>query len=291
MVVTKIEKNGFLRFANVGHPHPLTLSGRNVLVNGSVKGVVGAKTLHITTPEERKKVPEYRDHFVDVGVEDDKEIAEMGIRVGSPIVITNDFLQLGKGTVYAGKALDDRLACVLLVLLFEAIQGEELAGPVHGCFTVQEEVGLRGAQMSAYKVNPDFAVSLDVSVAEDTPDMPEPSASSIKLGKGPVIGVLENVPDKLLGTIHHPGMVEYMIDLAKKNNIPYQIGSIIGGATDAATIHLSRGGVPTVWIGTPTRYLHSQVETLELKDIKLAVDLLAAFVRSIKPETGFNLVE
>jgi endoglucanase len=290
LMVSKIEKNGFLRCVDVGFPNPILLSGRKVNIDGKCDGVVGVRTLHVTPPQERDKLPKRHELFIDVGAKDDKAVMKMGIKVGSPISFLSDLMQLGKGDVYAGKATDDRLGCVLLLLMFEALSKVNLKTPVYGCFTVQEELGLRGAHMSAYNIDPDLAIALDVALAEDTPDQPPVSETSACMGKGPVLNIKEFIPDWAIGAIHHPAFVEFIENVAKKKKIPYQRGVIIGGATDAAAIHLSRGGVPSAYIGPPTRYLHSQVETLDLSDIQHSVNLLVETAKAITPRTKFSLV-
>jgi len=290
LMVKKIETNGFLRFACMGYPNPIVMAGRGVLINGKHYGVIGARSWHTTPPDERDKLPKLDSLYIDVGAADDEEVMKMGIGVGSSISFDGSFRQLGDTDCYAGKAIDDRLGCALLVLLLEALSGVELAGPVYACFTVQEEVGLRGAKMRAYEVDPDFAIALDNCLAEDTPEQPAPSKTSVVMGKGPGINVMEFIPDWFLGIIHHPALVAFVEEVAQKNKIPYQKGMLIGGVTDATPIHLSRGGIPAIYMGTPSRYAHSQIETIDLNDIEQTINLLVAIVKAIRPDTVFKMV-
>ncbi|MBW2618317.1 MAG: M20/M25/M40 family metallo-hydrolase [Deltaproteobacteria bacterium] len=290
LMVKRIETNGFIKFTCLGYPNPIVLAGRGVLIDGRHYGVIGARAWHTTPPEERNKLPKLDSLYIDVGAKDDEEVMKMGIGVGSSISFDGEFRQLGDTDCYAGKAIDDRLGCALLVLLLEALSGVDLAGPVYACFTVQEEVGLRGAAMSAYQVNPDFAIALDNCVAEDTPEQSAPSKTSVVMGKGPSINVKEFMPEMILGAIHHPALVAFVEEVAKKNKIPYQKGMLIGGVTDAQPIHLTRGGIPTIYMGTPSRYAHSQVETIDLNDIEQTINLLVAIVKAIKPDTAFKMV-
>ena len=290
LMVKKIEENGFIRFTCLGYPNPIVLAGRGVLIDGRHYGVIGARAWHTTPPEERDKLPKLDSLYIDVGAADDEEVMKMGIGVGSPISFAGEFRQLGNTDRYASKAIDNRLGCALLVLLLESLAGVDLAGPVYACFTVQEEVGLRGAQMRAYDINPDFAIALDGCLAEDTPEQPAPSKTSMKMGEGPGINVQEFVPDWFLGIIHHPALVAFVEDVAQKSKIQYQKGMIIGGVSDVTPIHLTRGGIPALYMGTPMRYAHSQVETIDLNDIELTVNLLTEVVKAIKPDTAFKMV-
>jgi len=290
LMVKKIETNGFIRFVSLGYPNPIVLAGRGVLIDGRHYGVIGVRAWHTTPPEERNKLPKMDSLYIDVGAADDEEVMKMGIGVGSPISFAGEFRQLANTDRYAGKAIDDRLGCVLLLLLLESLSGAELEGTVYGCFTVQEEVGLRGAQMRAYEINPDFAIALDGCLSEDTPEETTPSKTSVVMGKGPAINVKEFIPDWFLGMIHHPALVAFVEEVAQKNKIPYQKGLIIGGVSDATAIHLTRGGIPATYIGSPMRYAHSQVETIDLNDVELTVKLLTEIVKSIRPETAFKMV-
>jgi len=290
LMVKKIEKNGYIRFVSLGYPNPIILAGRGILINNQHYGVIGARSWHTTPPEERDKLPKPDSLYIDVGAKDDKEVMKMGIDVGSPISFAGELSQLGNTDRYAGKAIDDRLGCALLLMLLESLKGVNFAGSIYACFTVQEEVGLRGAQMRAFEVNPDFAIALDNCLAEDTPEQGEPSMTSVVVGQGPGINVKEFMPDMILGAIHHPALVAFVEKVAKKNKIPYQKGMLIGGVTDATPIHLTRSGIPTIYMGAPSRYAHSQVELVDLNDIEQTVKLLVAIVKAIKPDTAFKMV-
>lgn len=290
LMVRKVEKNGFLRFTPTGYPSESTLSGTSVKVCGKYNGVIGARSFHTTPPEERNKLPPLNDLFIDIGAKNDQEVMQMGIRVGSQISFVNEFRQLGTGERYASKAIDNRIGCLLILMIFEAFATTELPVSLYGVFTVQEEDGLRGSKMVADKVHPDFAIALDNVLAEDTPDQVSPSETSVQLGRGPVINVKEMTREWFLGIIHHPRLVEYLIDIAQNNSIPYQLGMLIGGVTDGTSIQLSNGGVPTVYVGPPCRYAHSQNETIDLSDVEMTFNLLVEFVKSVTPQTGFRLV-
>ena len=144
--------------------------------------------------------------------------------------------------------------------------------------------------MSAGQIKPDLMIALDSALAEDSPDFPPTSETSLCLGKGPVLNVKEFIPQWAIGAIHHPAFVAHIEKIAQKKKIPYQIGLIIGGATDASAVHLKGAGVPTAYIGSPTRYLHSQVETLDLNDVENSVKLVIEVAKSITPKTAFRMV-
>lgn len=248
-----------------------------VIVKGSkgdIPGVIGSKPPHILSAEERKKVVEMKDMFIDVGAASDLEVKEMGILPGAPIVPYSPFAGMKKENMLMGKAMDDRVGCALFVEVIKALKKETHPNSVFGVGTVQEEVGLRGAKTSTELVNPDVAFTAEVSIAGDMPGVNEAEAQC-KLGKGPAIVVLDG------SLIPNTKLRELVIDTAEKNGIPYQFQAGTRGGTDGGRIHLHSIGVPTIVIGVPTRYIHSHTSVIDYNDFDNAAKLLVSTIKRL----------
>jgi putative aminopeptidase FrvX len=264
------DETGFLRIDPVGGFDPRTLIAQRVAVHargGAKYGLIGTKPVHILTEEERKKVPEMKDLFVDIGLSG-KEAKEQ-VRVGDPVTLAQTFADVGN--LVTGKALDDRLGVYVGI---EAVRrlGKHKAD-VYFIATVQEEVGLRGARTSAFAVAPDIGVALDVTIACDIPGVPAHEQVT-RLGKGVAIKVKDSL------SISHPGLVQFLANLAEERKIPYQLEILPRGGTDAGAIQPAREGVAVVTISIPTRYVHTVVETAHKNDIEAAINLLVAFLET-----------
>jgi len=276
LLVKFIEKNGFLRFVKIGGIDDRVLLQQRVIVKskkGDVLGIIGAKPPHLQKEEERKKVIKHTELFIDIGAKDDKEAKNM-VEVGDPIILEPNFGKLSKD-IYFGKAIDDRLGCYALIEIMKQIDIKE--STIYAVATTQEEVGLKGAGVSAFKINPDHAIAIDVTIAGDTPNIKE-KESNLKLGKGPAITIVEASGR---GVITHPKIREILIKIAKEKNIPYQIDVIEGGMTDGAIIYKTRSGIPTGVVSIPTRYIHGPTGVFSMDDlnntIKLVVNAIPKF--------------
>ncbi len=275
LMVRYIDKNGFIKFSKIGGINDQMLLNQEVTVKtskGDVIGVIGSKPPHRMKESERKKVLGYEDMFIDIGAAD-KEEAEKMVAVGDPILINQDFAELGKSLVKA-KALDNRVGCAVLV---EAMKQLESDATVYGVATVQEEVGLKGAKTSAFKVNPDLAIVLDVTISGDHPGVKEEEAPA-KAGKGPVI-VLADAGGR--GIITNLKVKELLTSTADEEKIPYQLEVSEGGTTDASVIHLTREGIPTGVISPAARYIHTPVSVINVEDVENAVKLIVAVLKRI----------
>jgi endoglucanase len=264
------DETGFLRIDPVGGFDPRTLIAQRVAVHarGGVNyGLIGTKPVHILTEEERKKVPEMKDLFVDIGLSG-KEAKEQ-LRVGDPVTLVQTFAKVGN--LVTGKALDDRLGVYVGIEAMRRL-GKHKAD-VYFIATVQEEVGLRGARTSAFAVAPDIGVALDVTIACDMPGVPAHEHVT-RLGKGVAIKVKDSA------SISHPGLVQFLVDLAEDRKIPYQLEILPRGGTDAGAIQPAREGVAVVTISIPTRYVHTVVETAHKDDIEAAISLLTTFLET-----------
>lgn len=254
---------------------PALLAGRRVRVRGSL-GIVGCKSGHLQRPEERGRVTPAEELYVDVGAEGADEVARMGIAVGDPIAYYSPLLTLGNPYRVTGKSIDNRIGCTVLLELFAALRGEELDGSLEAVIAVQEEVGMRGAQVAGYGVDADYAIVVDTFMAGDTPDVDYYRQLPAAIGKGPVLLTASSAH------IGHPAVNRYLRQAAERAGVPLQPCTIVGSAfTDAGALHLSRHGIPTAGLGLARRYSHSPVCLLDLRDAVGAVQVLSQFVRDM----------
>jgi len=272
LMIRYIDKNGFIKFSKIGGINDQMLLNQEVTIhtsNGIVTGVIGSKPPHRMKEAERKKVIDYENMFIDIGASD-KEEAEKIVKLGDPITIKQEFTPLGK--LYKGKALDNRIGCAVLV---EVMKKAKTNATIYGVGTVQEEVGLKGARTAAFRLNPDMALALDVTIAGDHPGIKEEDAPA-KTGKGPGI-ILTDASGR--GLITHPKVKNLLITVAEEEEIPIQLEVSEGGTTDATAIHLTREGIPTGVISPPTRYIHTPVSVVDIDDVENAVKLILAVLK------------
>ena len=273
LLITHIDKNGFLRFHVLGGIDPRVLYSQEVVIkteNGVVHGYIGAKPPHLLKPEERKKVPDIDQLFIDIGASSKEEVEKLGVSVGSTATFVPRFKELKNNRVM-GKAFDDRAGCTALIEVMRKIRNSPCT--VYGVATVQEEVGLRGARTATWQVEPDIGLAIEGTTASDTPGTPE-HLTSTKVGWGPAI----TIADKSMVT--HPKILRRLIEIAKKNNIPFQFKRTVSGGTDAGSIHLTKKGIPAGVVSVPCRYIHSPLSILDLNDLENTIRLVDAFVRS-----------
>jgi len=269
-LVRFIDDNGFLRMNPCGGFDPKTLIAKRVIIRGKTKkliGLIGTKPIHIMTPEERKKMPDLDGLFVDLGMTQDEVKEE--VEIGTPVTLYQTFMEWGD--IATTKALDNRVS---LWTIIRALQ--QAPAPVHDVYAVmtsQEEIGIRGATVAAYGINPDEGIAIDVTLACDVPGVDKKDHITT-LGDGVAIKVMDGA------SISNPGMVTKMRDLAEKGDIDYQLEILPRGGTDARGIQMAREGKPAITLSVPTRYVHSIVETLNKKDLKGAADLLAAYLQT-----------
>jgi len=279
-MVKLITKEGFLRFTPLGGWWNQVLLGHRVRIKtskGSIVGVIGAKPPHVLSEEERKKVVEKKDMYVDIGATSQEEVEGAGVRVGDPIIPVSEFTVLPEAKAYMAKAFDDRVGCALVITVLQKLMGKEHPNAVYGVATVQEEVGLRGATTSVEVINPDVAIILEIDIAGDVPGI-EPEESATKLGGGPTLLVCDA---RMIPNIKLRDMV---IDTAKKLDIPLQMSTRGRGATDGGAIHLHKIGVPTVAIGVPTRHIHSHNSVIRRDDFDNAAALVTGLVQGLGKE-------
>ncbi len=262
------EKTGFLRVEPLGGFDPRTLIAQRVRVHtasGVLIGAIGVKPVHILPEEERKKIPQVKELFVDVGLSAE-EVKKL-VSVGDMVTLHQEFVEMG-GLV-SGKSLDDRVGIYVGIEALKKL-GEHRAD-IYFVGTVQEEVGLRGARTSAFAIGPEIGVALDITIACDIPDA-KPQERVTEAGKGVAIKLKDST------SISHPKLVQFLVDLAEEKGIPYQLEILPRGGTDAGAMQLAREGTAVVTLSIPTRYAHTAVEAAHKKDIQAAVDLLAGFL-------------
>jgi endoglucanase len=284
-MVKLITKEGFLRFTPLGGWWDQVLLGHRVHVKtnkGDVLGVIGAKPPHLLSDEERKKVAEKKDMYIDIGATSQQEVEDAGVRVGDPVVPISQFAVSPDGKAYIAKAFDDRAGCALVVTVLQKLMDKKHPNAVYGVATVQEEVGLRGATTSAEVINPDVAIILEIDIAGDVPGV-KPEESATKLGGGPTLLAYDA---RMIPNLKLRDMV---IDTAKKLNIPLQMAARERGATDGGAIHLHRTGVPTVVVSVPTRHIHSHNSVMRRDDFDRAAMLVTALVQALDKETVASL--
>ncbi|NMB85017.1 MAG: M42 family metallopeptidase [Methanothrix sp.] len=270
LMVKQVDEKGFIRFIRIGGWFDQTLLNQRVIVHtrsGSVVGVIGSKPPHVMKEEERKKVVEARDMFIDIGCTSQRQVEDLGIQIGTPISIDRTFANL-LGDRVTGKAFDNRAG---LIVMIEALKRTKAKSTIYAVATVQEEVGLKGAKVSAFDLNPDLAIAADVTISGDHPGI-EKKDSPIEMGKGPVLVVADASGRGLIAT---PQVLEWLVGTAREFEIPVQLEASDGGTTDASSIYLTRSGIPTGVISVATRYIHSPVEVLCISDIDKAADLMA----------------
>lgn len=273
LMVRYIDKEGFIKFSKIGGINDQMLLNQTVYIqssNGDIVGVIGSKPPHKMKESERKQILKYENMFIDIGAKSREEAEEL-VSIGDPIIIRKKFEEL-RNNLVTGKALDNRVGCAVLI---EVLKKAETNATLYGVGTVQEEVGLKGAKTSAFSINPDMALALDVTISGDHPGIKEDEAPSAA-GKGPAI-ILTDASGR--GLITHPQIKKLLISTAEEEEIPYQVEVSDGGTTDATAIHLTRAGIPTGVISPASRYIHTPVSVVCLDDVENAVKLILAVLK------------
>ncbi len=265
-IVKYIDDNGFIKFHPLGGFDPKTLSSQRVIVHGKkdLVGVMGTKPIHIMKPDERKKAVELDDFFIDLGMT--KKELEKYIEIGNPITRERELIEMGN--CVNGKSLDNRIAVYILIETLKLLKNKQIPYDLYACFTVQEEVGIRGAQVASQEINPDFGFGLDTTIAYDVPGS-QAHEQVTKLGEGVAIKIMDS------SAIADYRMVAFMKETAKKNKIKWQPELLPAGGTDTSNVQrMNKGGAITGAISIPTRHIHQVIESVNKEDIKSSVSLL-----------------
>jgi putative aminopeptidase FrvX len=281
-IVRYVTDEGFIHVDRIGGTDHAIARGKRVRflsAAGEVMGVIGNTAIHLRERGKEEKSPEVHDLFVDIGAASRTEVAERGIRVGTPAVYAESVESLTDRRLI-GRALDNRLGgFVIAQVLADLAAGEKPAATVYALNAVQEEIGGHGARMAAYRLDPGVALVLDVTHATDSPGISKSKHGEVKLGAGPTV---------THGTVNHPKVVERLVEIAERESIPLQhesSGRYSG--TDTDVIFYSKTGIASALISIPMRYMHSTVEMVDLQDVEHAVCLMAAFARSVSAEDRF----
>lgn len=271
-IVKHIDEDGFVHFQTLGGFDPKTLTAQRVIIHGQkdVVGVLSSKPIHVMTSEERSKVAKTDDYFIDLGMNFDE--AKKIISVGDAITRERDLIEMGN--CVNGKSIDNRVAVFILIEALKELKGKNIPFDFYAAFTVQEEVGIRGASVAAHHINPDFGIGIDTTIAYDLPGA-KPQEIVTHLGKGTAIKVMDS------STICDPRMVSFMKKQAEENEIPYQMEVLSGGGTDTAGVQrMGKNGAIAGAISIPTRHLHQVVEMANMQDIAHSIKLLVNCIKS-----------
>ena len=283
--ITHIDDEGFVFIDEIGGWDVQVLVGQRVTIlsrDGDRAGVIGKKAIHLLKDDERKRAAQICNLWVDVGAKDKNEVVSMGIRVGDPMVIAADLVHLA-GDLIASRAIDNRIGALVVLEAARLLAADPPAAATMAVATVQEEIGGGsggGARSSAFALEPNVALVVDVTFSTDVPDIEKKELGDHEIGGGPVL---------TRGSAAHPVVFERLAEIAEAEGIPHTIQAAPKATrTDADSIFLTRAGVPTGLVSVPNRYMHSPNEVVSISDLKSAAQLLAAFVRSLDSETDFT---
>ncbi|AOY77238.1 M42 family metallopeptidase [Clostridium formicaceticum] len=269
LMVKGIEDSGLIRFAPVGGIDSRILVSKVVLIGErNIPGVIGAKAIHMQKPEERQKALKIDDLYIDIGAKS-KDETEKHVSIGDYIHFHSEYMEFGENRVKA-KALDNRVGCYVLIDLLK----KQLPVNIIGVFTVQEEIGLRGAEVAANQVDANLVVVLEGTTCSDVAEI-EPHLQVTELDQGPAISIMDQ------SSIYNKKYIDTIIDTARKYNIPWQYRKAAFGGNDAGRFHLAKGGTPCVSIAVPCRYIHSPISVLSKKDLEYTKDLVAKYIEEI----------
>lgn len=284
-IVKKIEANGLLRFEKLGGHDDRILLAQEVTVltkQGELNGVIGTMSAHYVKFDDPSKVRKHAQLYIDIGAASKEDAEALGIELGTPITWKKQLKYAGseKTGRVIGKALDDRAGCAVLIQTLEELQDRDFSGELIFLFAVQEEVGLRGAKTASQNLHADVAIAVDTTAVSDTPE--ETMDQSLQIGAGVGIKVMD------FSLITHYKVKDALVETAKEKNIPYQMEVFPGIGTDAGAVAFSQKGVPTGVLSVPSRYAHSPVELVDMKDLEATKDLLKEFVKSLSTTSTFN---
>lgn len=286
-MITRIDDKGFLSFQTVGGWWGQVMLAQRVTITTrkgeEIVGVIGSKPPHILSPEVRNKTVDVKAMFIDIGAASKEEAMEWGVRPGDMVTPYFEFNVMRNEKHLLAKAWDNRIGCAIAIDVLRALKDEEHPNVVYGVGNVQEEVGLRGAKTSTFKIKPDIGFAVDVGVAGDTPGITAKESTS-KMGAGPQIVIFD------ASMVAHNGLRNFVVDVAEDNNIPYQFEAIAGGGTDAGSIHITANGVPALAIGVATRYIHSHAGILHRDDFDNTVKLIVAVIKKLDRETVNKII-
>jgi tetrahedral aminopeptidase len=281
MLVQHIDAEGYIYVQTIGGWDPQQLVGQRMTVwtaSGPVPAVISRKAIHLLTEEERKQVVKLKDMWLDIGAKDKAEAQEL-VQIGDPVTLELGYQEM-RNNLANSPGMDDKCGLWVCLEALRRASQKKLNCALFAVSTVQEEIGLRGAQTSAFGIDPRIGIAVDVTHATDCPTIEKKQEGDVALGKGPVI---------YRGPNMNPRVVERLVAAAKTGDIPYQLAaSGRATGTDANSIQVTRAGVAAALVSIPNRYMHSAVETISLEDIDRAADLLAAFAVNLSGNDDFT---
>jgi len=278
LMVKYITKEGFINFTKIGGIDDRILPGQRVVIKakkGDVFGIIGTKPPHLQKEEEKKNVIKYEEMFIDIGC-NSREEAEQKIEIGDVIIFEPNFGNLNND-LYYGKAVDNRVGCYALIKIMQEIKNLDINAEIYAVASAQEEVGLKGARTAAFKINPDYAIVIDTTIAGGTPQIKE-TESNLKVGNGVAITFIEASGR---GVIVNEKLKEIFINTCKEKNIKYQYDVLEGGMTDGAAVYINKEGVPTGVLSIPTRYIHSPTSVFSLNDVDACIKLVVETIKKL----------
>ena len=284
LIIKYIDEKGFVYVQRIGGVDPALIRGKRVNIHaagGVVRGVIGAPPFHIQQRGKEPKPPKLHESYVDIGAKDGKA-AKKRVAVGDLITFVDDFELLDRNVAVA-RGVDDRAGSwvVIEALRMAATAKQKPKCALFAVSSVQEEVGLKGAEMSVFKVRPDAAIAVDVTIATDVPGIDAKQFGEVNMGDGPCLS---------LGRENHPVLVDRLRKVAKKKKIKIQTEAFsVSGGTDALAIYSKNGGIPTAVASIPNRYMHTTVEMLDLRDLQQTAELLAAFAADLTKGERFTV--
>ncbi|AAK78197.1 endoglucanase [Clostridium acetobutylicum] len=269
-IITSINEDGTIKFASIGGINGKIIPSKVVYIGeNKIPGVIGIKPIHLQSAEERKGSASYDNCFIDIGSKS-KEETKKYVSLGDYAVFSTEYGEFGEGFIKA-KALDDRVGCAVLIELLK----ENYECDLYAVFNVQEEVGERGAYVSAFQVRPDIGIALEGTVCADMPNVPE-YLRATELGKGPAISIMDK------SSIYNEEITLELIKIAKENNLAHQMRKSTSGGNDAGAIASTGEGAKVAAVSVPCRYIHSSVSVASLKDIENTIELLKKYLLSFK---------
>lgn len=283
--ITYITDDGLLYFRASGGVTRQALPGTQIEIltaKGRIPGVVCCKPIHFMEAAEREKAPEIKSLWLDVGAEKKSDVEKLGIAIGDPVAVKANVAQLGRNRLLS-KGLDDKIGAFVVAEVMRKLykKRKKLQVGVYGVGTVQEEIGLRGARVSAFGIDPQVAFCIDVSFTTDTPDIDKKLIGDLSLGKGPIL---------VRNADNNPVLAKRIRDVAKKHKLPYQetAGRGATGGNDTSAMQMARAGAATASFGIPNRYMHSPAEMVDLRDVDAAIDILVETILTLEPTAKFR---
>lgn len=280
-IIQYITDEGFLHIEPIGGVDPVVATSQRVAIMGKAgmtPGVIGRKAIHLMDEDDRKKVPKIHELYIDLGATS-KEDARKLVAIGDAGIFLQPYIELANNRAVA-MAFDNKMGTWIVTEVLRLLHGQEMEACVLGVSTVQEEIGLRGAQASAFSSEATVGIALDVAHGTDTPGIEKKKAGDYHVGKGPMIARGANI---------NPRVFELLVAVAERESIPYQVASAARGTgTDANVMQTSRGGMATGLLSVPLRYMHTPNELLSLDDLENTARLLAAFCRALKKDQDFT---